>query len=309
MRNGAPDHAGRAQNFLGRGSEGLEPGHQQVAHGGRQALVALPDEGQHLLGEERVALGALVHLVEELPARRHAEDVADLVRLLLAAQWLERDPVVAAAHQLGEVAGQAGRGGRLVGAQREQQDDVALLLPGQQREQLAGRRVGPVHVLDHDHQGSPEAEVLEQRGDGLEQPRGAGAVEHGLLADPERRNEPAELRARGAGCLQDRSGALAAYQLGQQLHDGRIRQHLLALGHAVADDELDAAGVQPGAELADDAGLADAGRPLDEDRAQPVTGHDLVDERFEPGQLVVAPHEEAAGRTAAADLDRGRHDR
>ncbi len=305
----APDHAGGAHHLLGRRRERLQPRHQQVAHGGRQAFVALLDERQHLFGEERVALGALVHLVEESPVRRHAEDVADLVGLLLAAQRLERDPVVAAADQLGEVAGQARRGGRLVGPQREQQDDVALLLPGQQRQQLAGGRVGPVHVLDHDHQWSPEAEVLQQRGDGLEQPRGAGAVERGYVVDPERRDEPAELRARGAGRLQDRGRAIAAYQLRQQLHDGRVGQHLLALGHAVADDDLHAAGLYPGGELVDDAGLADAGRALDEDGAEPVVGHDLVDERVEPGQVVRAPHEEAAGRAAAADLDRGRHDR
>ncbi len=66
---------------------------------------------QQLLGEERVALGAVVDVVEQLPVRRDAEDVADLVGLLLAAERLERDAVVAAADQLGDVAGQAGRGG------------------------------------------------------------------------------------------------------------------------------------------------------------------------------------------------------
>ena len=109
VRQGAPDHARGAQDLLGRGGEGLEPGHQQVAHGGRQTGVAVLGQGQQLLGEERVAFGAVVHVVQQLPMWWDTEDVADLVGLLLAAQWLERDAVVAAADQLGDVPGQAGR--------------------------------------------------------------------------------------------------------------------------------------------------------------------------------------------------------
>ena len=90
VRQGAPDHAGGAQDLLGRGGERLEPGHEQVAHGGRQAGVIVLRQGQELLGEERVALGAVVHVVEEPLVGRDTEDVADLVGLLLAAEWLER---------------------------------------------------------------------------------------------------------------------------------------------------------------------------------------------------------------------------
>ena len=108
---------------------------------------------------------------------------------------------------------------------------------------------------------------------------GPAAVERRHLLVPEGRHEPAELGTRGRpGGLSDRRGALAADQLGQQLDHRGVGQHLLALGHAVADDDLDAAGLQARGELVDDPGLADARRALDEDGPEPVTGHDLVDQ-------------------------------
>ena len=112
-----------------------------------------PVEREQLLGEERVALGAGVDLVEERAGRGYAEDVADLVGLLVAGQRLEHDVVVARGGPARRSAGpRRGRCGASSVRRVRTQQDAAAQLVREQRQQLAGGPVGPVEVLDHQHQ-------------------------------------------------------------------------------------------------------------------------------------------------------------
>ena len=104
--DGAADHRAGAQHLTGGRGERVQPRQQQVAHGRRE--LAGPVEGEQLLGEERVALGPGIDLVEERAGGGYAEDVAELPGLLLAGQRLEYDVVVPATGQLGRQPEDAG---------------------------------------------------------------------------------------------------------------------------------------------------------------------------------------------------------
>jgi hypothetical protein len=139
-----------------------------------------------------------------------------------------------------------------------QQDPLAAQVPDEEREQVAGGLVGPVQILDHQHQRGLLAQAPKEAEQQLEQPglgRRAGRV-FLWLAQPG--GQAGELRP---GEPDEPADGLRA-QLGQQdsqgLHDRGIRQGAVADRHT-------APGQHPGPirgacdQLGDQAGLADTG--------------------------------------------------
>ena len=121
-------------------------------------------------------------------------------------------------------------------------------------------------VLDHDEQRPARGEVVQQRGEGLEEAAGAGTRGRcGTAVGVQGGHEPSELDPGGTGPPAHGVHPLAVHEVGEQVDERCQRQRLGALGHAVADENLDVALLtQRVRELADDPGLADPGGPLDQ---------------------------------------------
>ena len=178
-----PEHRGGGQQLVGGLAQPRQPDADRVAHALRD-LGAVDETAQHLLGEERVAVGARVHLRgESADRRRFALEAA--AHAALAGQQLSREggnvfffetsqPHAverAVALQLGERAGQravAAELGVAVGAEDEQwrRPPRAQKEAGEQQRPV----VGPVEVVDHQQQSALGGEPGERRVDRVEQP-------------------------------------------------------------------------------------------------------------------------------------------
>ncbi len=169
-----------AQDLLRGLGEALDPQHQRVAQRVRGGAEAVDARGEQLLGEQRVAAGALPQPLQQLGVRRRAEDVLELAGELAVRQRLERHAVGARVPlDLREQRAERVAAVQLVrpvGAD----DEHALVREavGEERQRRSGRAVGPVQVLDDQQHGLLAAERVEQRQQALEQPR---------LVDPGRR--------------------------------------------------------------------------------------------------------------------------
>ena len=143
--------------------------------------------GDELLGEERVAFGALVDRRDQARPGRMPEDRAELAGDLATLEPSQLDPLDAgSAIRLGEPEEQRVAPRQLVAAERdEQQQTLRLGIADQERQELPCRVVGPVQVLDREHDRSVGGEPPEQ-------------VEEGLV-DPAARPLGSQLRARGRG--------------------------------------------------------------------------------------------------------------
>ena len=108
--------------------------------------------------------------------------------------------------------------------------------PGQEAQQVPGRLVGPVDVLDDHHQRAVLARPLPEPGDGLEQlqPDGVGPFgSAGQVGQQHPEGGPA-----GAGPVQHLLSAVLGDQVAQGADDRRVRQALAAQRHALAADQL-----------------------------------------------------------------------
>ena len=118
---------------------------------------------------------------------------------------------------------------------------------GEEAEQMAGRLVRPVDVLDHQHQRGPRARVLEQPRDGLEQLEPDGVTR--FRARHEARQQHAQRCAARSGPLQDLISSVEREQAAQRPDDRRVRQALAAERHALALDDLSVAARERRGEL------------------------------------------------------------
>ncbi|HEY1275473.1 MAG TPA: hypothetical protein VGF25_11200 [Thermoleophilaceae bacterium] len=236
-----------------RAGAGLEAGRtrqHRVADGRRHpATVA---RGEYLGHVERVAAGPAMELggveVRGAGERRHRVD----------RQGPEREPGHGGAAQVpqGHPHGM-GAVELLLPVRRDDERRQRRDPPGQQTQQVEGRLVGPVEILDHEHRRAPAAELLRQRrrerrrrgvlvgerrelaarvaGDvqeGAERPRGV----EGVAAAPEQ----AGLRQAGAEGAQERRLAdarLAGHEheapRGGGLQLGEVRGERVELGRAL----------------------------------------------------------------------------
>ena len=171
-------------------------------------------------------------------------------------------------------------------------------------EQPKGRAVGPVEVLDDEHErriGQPG-----QRGrDRLEEPELRGDVAVGLVVGGGLAvDQVGEHQSERRGERRALGGVGPLHHLAQDLHDGLVVG--AGLGIAMSHEHADPAALGVGAELLGERGLADAGRARDEHERPGGFGRvtDVADrvERFEEAaQLDPAPDEAADRRPGLGD--------
>ena len=145
--------------------------------------------------------------------------------------------------------------------------------PSEEGEELAGGAVGPVQVLDDQHDRLLGAERLEQVGDPL------------VEASPV---------VRAAGGERDQAGDPGgAHRLAERRREGGEGQGVVAEVDAGADQGQDGAAalVQ---QLVDQAGLADPGLAADEHEPG-ATGACVVERGDQSGELGVAPDQAGGG--------------
>ena len=158
--------------------------------------------------------------------------------------------------------------------------------PGQERDQVAGRAVGPVRVLDDQEDGATPGQVGQHAAHGLER-RGLAGELVGPAADGEGRAEVLGLGTeRGLRLL----GAQALDEVGQRLDDRGVRHAAHVEVQAAAEQHLHVGGAGPLGQRGDEAGLADA-RVATEERDRAIASAAALDDALELGQLAGATHE------------------
>ena len=253
---------------------------------------------QHLLEHERVPLGPFVHQVAQLATdlvgverrRDHLRDAGGRERV-------ERDRL----REPGTTPCLERRQERvtpleLVAAVGAEHEHAQTGEPSREVvEQLAGGRVGPVHVFE-DEQHAPLAGLeREERDHRLEQtqPRLAGIADRSRrLPVAELREELRELARGGTEPLDDARRVVARQVVADSLDEREVRERELGLGAASPqDDAAELARAAP--EHRREARLADSRLAGEQDEAAipPVRSEEGV---LESGKLVVTPHENRA---------------
>ena len=307
----------RLEKAAGLGRHRLDPRQEDVAQSRAKAAgsVVAPGRGQ-LLDEEGVAFGALEDDVDQAGRRRLAQDAAKLLGHLASGERGELDPLdVGQPLDLGKEPAQGMLALHILGAiGRHQQDAVVAKGPGQEGQQVEGGAVGPMDVLDDQHERLLRGQTADQSEDQLEQPTGR-----------------AWIRVGGAGCVRiqlgEEPGQVATSRPEQRVQFGRWRAadenperfHDGHEGHALAA-QFDASAGQharaslPGdaiGRLPDEAALADAGLAGHDHDARFARGASL-ERRHEAGHFAVASHEHRAHQPSghggqAARLGNGAH--
>ena len=185
----------------------LDPDHQRVAEC-RRDLGALGRRRDQLLGEERVAVGALEHVPDQRLARLLAEDRDQEPAELLARKRSQVDPLDdGSAIELRHERPQGVATMKLVAAVgADEQQPRVVRVANQEGEKVPGGAIGPVQVLDREHDRPGLAEAGEQREQDLEQARlcerlveGRVAADPALAGVAELGQQPCELLAPGQG--------------------------------------------------------------------------------------------------------------
>ena len=320
LRERAPDHGRLLHQPPLERLERVEPRRQHRLDGvrqlGRLDRALLGDSPRHLLGEERVPAGALRHGRHDLLALR--QQLADQLAAVLVAERAEHQlrggaPAAAPARPAVEqlVARQAHQHQRRAHPLREVLDRVEHAV------------VGPVDVLEGDHERPPEGDRLDAAPQRREE-RLAHALRVVLHRGELRRDLDAQQAADQRG-LAVRVLARLAHQVADVVAQllpgllGGVRLHDPALGaqHLAQGPEHDAAPVgkaaagadggrrrvllEPSLELAQEPRLPDARLADHGDEVRAALAHDALVEAVERGKLLLAPDERRlAGRRHAA---------
>ena len=214
MLDPAAGRGHQPQGRLGLAGEDLDPAEQDVLEARGQAApaaVALLAGGQQLLGKERVALGAAPDPLHQAVVRPGPEDAGQQVGHVDPVEAGQLQPVgPPAAVQLGQERPQRVAAVELVGAVGQDQQQARLEVAVEEGQQVEGRAVGPVEVLDHHHGRGPVGQALQQGQQCLEQPglsRGAGGRGGRLISLPELGQQPGQQRPSRADQLVQASGS------------------------------------------------------------------------------------------------------
>ena len=183
---------------------------------------------------------------------------------------------------------------------RDQLYALSAQIAGQEREQVAGRAIGPVHVLEHEHERISAREAAQEAEDQLEQPslrhrrRRAPVLLAGLeLGKQWRQFLSAERRQ-----LLPRRGIELPHPRTQCLDERPEGKPSLLQVQATADEADRAVGFRAREELLDQPGLADprlAGD--DERRGAPLSSR--LEARHQQPELVGPAHEARTRHVAA----------
>ncbi len=259
-----------------------------------------PDD---LLDQERVALGPIEHEVDDVRLGPLTEDRSQLRGDLVAAEAAQLDP----AHRpdpvpAGDHAPQRMRAVQLVRAigQHEIHARVAQAAH-EQRDEVERRAIGPVEVLEDEHERPVGAEADDRAEDQLEQLRGLDRPVVERRAAVELGDEPPELGAGRAEQALERRVVLLERQRAQRL-DERRERHALAELDAAADEHPRAVLGRAPPRLLEQPRLAHAGLAADQDDGRLPRGG--VGGRLgEHGQLGDAADEERADQARAHRRD------
>ena len=178
--------------------------------------------GQELLREERIALAARVQAVDERGLGRRAEDAGELLAQLVAGQPAQVDPQRPDALELRQQRAQRVAPVQLVGpVGGDEQDRLVAERGGQEAQEGARRRVGPVQVLDHEQHRRVARQPVEHGEQRLEDASLVAAAAHPLASLAEPRQQRRQLRADVVGQL-DQHGIRLADQRAQRRDERRV---------------------------------------------------------------------------------------
>ena len=265
----APRHGGDAEHLPGGRVEAGHLRQEDVAQSRRQGRLTAGRGGEQLAREERIALRAhedrLGHRLRERVVAAGRDDRGDVVtrqRSELPRGDLGR------AGQAGDERLQALAGAGLVAAVAGDEEDLAPRhRVGEVRHQVERRLVGPVQVLQHQHDDRGAAEAIDDREHLGEEPH--PRLRARILLRRRR-------RAVDETCHQPRQLPQVRHQLGQlrraaqgpqRVDDRQVRQAGSDQLDAAPFEHRRAAGVGARGELADQPRLADPRRAADQQRA------------------------------------------
>jgi hypothetical protein len=277
---------GDPQHRRGRRAQRLDAQDQRVDEVRRQPFAG-GRRGQ-LLGEERVALGAREEVVDEARVGPALEDAGQLGDDLIAREALDRHALDdRRALGLGQQRAQRVAAVELVGAvRRDEQHALAAGVAHEEGQEVARRAIGPVDVLEHEH----ERRVVGQAAQEREQQLDHAALRQGAVAVALRALELGQQRRQPRGRAAEGIGKRVGVDAAQGSDDRRVGHLAVAEGDALAGQHARPSLARAARELGDEAGLADARLARDErDGRAPVGG--TVEPRDEAGQLALAPDE------------------
>jgi hypothetical protein len=177
-------------------------------------------------------------------------------------------------------------------AHREREEDRRGRRPAQQRsEQLDRRRVGPVEVVEHEHERLRRRELLEQRAHGAVAAI-ALVLERHLATARERRQRRKDVRELRLDVVLEGGQPIrseASHVLVERIDEDRERQVALELGGRAREDEV-VSGIGANRQLGQEARLADARLADEQDRGR-ATLIELGQDSIQRAQLLRAPDE------------------
>ena len=153
-------------------AEPLDPQHECVAQALRRRAATV-ERGRHqLLDVQRVAVGACQQPIDQVRGGGLAEDVGQRLRELRAVERLELEPAAGVEPaELGQKRPHRVASVQLVAAVAEQQQDPLVDQAAcEEGDERPRRAVGPVHVLEHQHQRLANAQQVQELEQALEQP-------------------------------------------------------------------------------------------------------------------------------------------
>jgi hypothetical protein len=182
----------------------------------------------------------------------------------------------------------------------DQQDPGLAQVVGEKHQQVPGGRVGPVRILDHQHQRLALGDTLQDRQHLLEQPRAPIPGVH--LGVRLRLAQTGQQAGQCSAAARQQRGDLLGTELADQPPQHRDeRRQRQAIGTELLAAPLEhagAAGTHPVGELADQPRLADPCLPADEHDRRPGPTGTLICRRKDR-QLRVPPGEHGTHRPAA----------
>ncbi len=286
----------------------LDPDHQRVAEG-RRDLGALGRRREQLLGEERVAVGALEHVPDQRLARLLAEDRDQESAELLARKRSQVDPLDdGSAIELRHERPQGVATMKLVAAVgADEQQPRVVRVANQEGEEVPGRSIGPVQVLDREHDRSGLAEAGEQREQDLEQARLCERLVEGRVAADPALAGVAELGSSRASS--SRPGRASSSAGPSSRARGRSAAVSGAKGSSPSASSMQSpastrasGGRRMALELGDQPGLADPGLAGDQDRAE-VPRRGSLEGAGERGQLLACVRSVPGSRPVSPRTD------
>ena len=296
-----------AERVLGARREELRTGQQDVAQGGREVVgieTPVARDVQQLLDEQRDALGALGNEVDQLTVGAMAEDGLDLGGDAVRLKTLQLHPlnspllVPARGH-----ASERMRAMQLIRSYGQHKQQPAAGGPGdQQREKVEGRPVGPLHVLEREHQRRAGRQPDDDAENQLEQSCRVAIIRRDCRrALVELGNEPAHL---GAGRAQRRvevAGGQLGGQTAHHLDDRRERDATAVELDAASDQDPCASLARLADQLVHQPRLADPGLAAHHDRDL-LAGQHAAQGMAERLHLPLSPHQDGADQTHRHDV-------